>query len=493
MELNELEIPTVKLHIGHRELDSGSGGTFEQVNPVSNELQAIVPLAGHAEIHDAVDTAVAAFSAWRETDAETRRDLLLNLARLIQENADQFARMAALDGGIPTTFGRVHGEWACEWIKYYAGWCDKVDGQLHGTFTSRRELSYSAPEPYGVVGIINTWNGPLVSLGMKAAPALAAGNCIIVKPSELVPFASNLFAKVVKEAGFPDGVVSVLSGNAEAGEALVSHPEVELISFTGGPTAARKILTNCAEQMKPSIMELGGKSANLIFPDADIEAACERATANVFGILSGQGCALPTRLLVHTDVYDEVLERITNIAASYKVGDPFDPEVVIGPMINAAACDRVMGMLERVRELGNGNIVLGGNRCSGELAGQNFIEATIIADVDPESEIAQVEVFGPVLVVMKFHSEEEAVRLANNTKYGLAAHVESNDLKRCHVVADKLKTGSVFINGGQMIRPHNPFGGLGISGNGKEGGRAGIDEFLRYKAVVIGGESSHAT
>ncbi len=208
---------------------------------------------------------------------------------------------------------------------------------------------------------------------------------------------------------------------------------------------------------------------------------------NVFGILSGQGCALPTRLLVHSDVYDQVLEKIIDITKGYKVGDPFDPDVVIGPMINEAACDRVMGMLNRVREQGTGKIALGGHRCSGELAGKNLIEATVITDVDPDSEIAQIEVFGPVLVVMRFHDEEEAVRLANNTRYGLAAHVESNDLRRCHVLADKLKAGSVFINGGTMIRPHNPFGGLGISGFGKEGGRAGIDEFLRYKAVVVGG------
>lgn len=487
MELSQLQIPAVKLHIGHAELDSGSGGTFDHINPVSGAHQAAIPLAGSAEVNDAVEKATAAFAAWRETDAETRRSLLLKLSSLIQENADEFASMAALDGGTPTTFGRVHVEWACDWINYYAGWCDKIDGQLHGTFTSRRELSYSAPEPYGVVGIINTWNGPLVSLGMKAAPALAAGNCIIVKPSELVPFASDLFARTAKKAGFPDGVISVLTGNLEAGEALVNHEDVELVSFTGGPNAARSILASCAEQMKPSIMELGGKSANLIFPDADIDAACERATFNIFGILSGQGCSLPTRLLVHADVYDEVLEKIINITKNYKVGDPFDPEVVIGPMINTAACDRVMGMIDRVRTQDTGNIVLGGNRCGGELAGQNFIEATIITDVDPESEIAQIEVFGPVLVVMKFEDEEEAIRLANNTKYGLAAHVESNDLKRCHVLADKLKAGSVFINGGQMIRPHNPFGGLGISGFGKEGGRAGIDEFLRYKAVVIGG------
>ncbi len=486
MKLDQIQAPQVTLHIGHEQLNEGSGGKFDHFNPVSGEMQASIPLAGETEINSAVAKAVAAFPDWLSITPETRRDLLLKLAQLIHDNGEEFARMAALDGGIPLTWGREGVKWGCSWINYYAGWCDKLDGQLHGTFASRQELSYSAPEPYGVVGIINTWNGPLISLGMKVGAALAAGNCVIVKPSELVPFASNLFAELVKQAGFPDGVFSMLTGSIQAGEVLVSHPDVEMISFTGGPQTARKILASCSEQMKPSVMELGGKSANLIFPDADLDAACERATFNIFGINSGQGCSLPTRLLVHADIYDEVLEKIVNITKNFQVGDPFDPEVVIGPMINAAACERVMKMIDHAREQNAGTIILGGNRCGGELADKNFIEATIIADVDPDSEIAQIEVFGPVLVVMKFHDEDEAIRLANNTKYGLAAHIESNNLKRCHLLADKLKAGSVFINGGKMISPHNPFGGLGLSGFGKEGGRAGIDEFLRYKTVVIG-------
>lgn len=327
MKLDQIQAPQVTLHIGHEQLNEGSGGKFDHFNSVSGEMQASIPLAGETEINSAVAKAVAAFPDWLSITPETRRDLLLKLAQLIHDNGEEFARMAALDGGIPLTWGREGVKWGCSWINYYAGWCDKLDGQLHGTFASRQELSYSAPEPCGVVGIINTWNGPLISLGMKVGAALAAGNCVIVKSSELVPFASNLFAELVKQAGFPDGVFSMLTGSIQAGEVLVSHPDVEMISFTGGPQTARKILASCSEQMKPSVMELGGKSANLIFPDADLDAACERATFNIFGINSGQGCSLPTRLLVHADIYDEVLEKIANITKTFRWATPSIPRL----------------------------------------------------------------------------------------------------------------------------------------------------------------------
>jgi aldehyde dehydrogenase (NAD+) len=244
-------------------------------------------------------------------------------------------------------------------------------------------------------------------------------------------------------------------------------------------------MADCARQIKPSVMELGGKSASLMFPDADIDAACERAVLWSIGILAGQGCALPTRLLVHADIYDQVLDKLVAIAARYKVGDPFDPTVAVGPLINAAACERVMGMLDRVRESNSGRILMGGGRGTGELAGKNYIQPTIIADADPDAEIAQIEVFGPVLVVLKFKDEDDAVRIANNTPYGLAAYIQSNDLKRVLRVAERLKAGGVYANGAHQILPHTPFGGLGLSGFGKEGGRAGIDEFLRYKTVAI--------
>ena len=479
------DVPAVALHIGGDALDTGSGGTHDHVNPVSGKVQATIPLAGAAEIERAVAVADAAREAWRRTAPEIRRDILNKLADLMDFNRDAFAGMAALDGGTPLVAGERMTDTAVAWVRYYAGWCDKLSGELISTFDTRGEFAYTAPEPIGVVGIIITWNGPVISLAMKVAPALAAGNCVIVKPAEITPFAPELFMRLAREAGVPDGVLSIMPGTAAAGEALVRHPRVGLITFTGGPITARKIMSACAEAIKPSVMELGGKSASLMFPDCDLDAACQRAIFWTIGVLSGQGCALPTRLLVHADIYDAVLEKLTAIASQFKVGDPFEPGVMVGPLINAAAVERVTAMFDRVRESGSGRFVLGGNRCGGALAEGNFIEPTIIADADPDSEIAQVEIFGPALVVMKFQDEDEAVALANNSEYGLAAYIQSNDLKRVHRLAERLNAGGVYVNGAVQINPHTPFGGIGISGFGKEGGRAGIDEFLRYKTVAI--------
>ena len=483
--MDKANIEPVMLRIGSEDIASGSGGTYEHRNPVSGKVQAVVPLAGQAEMDLAVQKAADAFEGWRRTKPEARRDILYRLAQLIREHTEEFARLAALDGGTPLMLGMHGAMLAAEWTAYYAGWADKLEGHQLSTFDTRDEFAYTTPEPIGVVGVIITWNGPLISLGMKVGPALAAGNCVVVKPAEITPFAPDLFARLAREAGVPAGVLSIVPGGVEAGEALVRHPKVEKISFTGGPIAARKIMLACAEQLKPAVLELGGKSASILFPDADIDAACQRAVQWSIGILAGQGCALPTRLIAHESIYDEVLAKVIAITKAYKVGDPFDEGVAVGPLINAAACGRVIGMLDRVRSEKSGRIVLGGERSGGVLAGKNFIDPTIIADVDPASEIAQVEIFGPVLLVMKFSDEDEAVRLANATPYGLAAYIQSNDVKRVHRLAERLKAGGVYVNGATQIRPHTPFGGLGLSGFGKEGGRAGIDEFLRYKTVAI--------
>ena len=483
--MTTLTLPQVQLRIGHQDLATVSAGVHQHLHPVTQQVQAEIPMAGPAEIELAVDRANAAQDGWRNTAPEQRRDILNRFAQLINEHANAFAEAAAYDGGTTLNGALVGVGLAVGWTKYYAGWCDKLDGQLLSTFGNRGTFAYTVPEPIGIIGIIITWNGPLISLAMKVTPALAAGNCVIVKPAEITPFAPDLYARLAREAGVPDGVLSILPGGIEAGEALVNHPQVEKISFTGGPIAAKRIMANCAEHLKPSVMELGGKSASLLFPDADIDAACQRAVQWTIGVLAGQGCALPTRLLVHADIYEEVLDKLVSIASHYKVGDPFEAGVLVGPVINAAACTRILGMLERVRSEGKARILMGGGRCGGDLAEKNYIEPTIIADADPDSEIAQVEIFGPVLVVIKFADEDEAVRIANNTPYGLAAYIQSNDLKRVHRLAERLKAGGVYVNGAHQIQPHTPFGGLGLSGFGKEGGRAGIDEFLRYKTVAI--------
>lgn len=486
-------VPTVHLYLGHETRRTGSGGSHSHLHPVTQQVQADIPLAGADEVNEAVRRAEAVRDSWRRTRPEVRRDILNRLADLMESRKTDLARMAALDGGTPLFAGERGVGTAVGWTRYYAGWCDKLTGELMSTFDTRGEFSYTVPEPIGIVGIIITWNGPLISLAMKVSAALAAGNCVICKPAEITPFAPELFAQLCREAGVPDGVLSILPGSGEAGEAIVRHKKIRKISFTGGPITARRILEACAQEIKPSVMELGGKSASLVFPDCDLQKAAERAAFWTVGCLAGQGCALPTRQLVHADVHDEFVERLKAIIGGYKVGDPMEPGVMVGPVINKAAVERIVGMFDRVRADGAGEFVMGGRRCGGALADGNFIEPTIIADANPNHEIAQVEIFGPAVVVMKFRDEDEAVALANNSEYGLAAYIQSNDLQRVHRLAERLHAGGVYVNGAFQINPHTPFGGVGISGFGKEGGRAGIDEFLHYKTVSVGVGAGIAT
>lgn len=477
----------IHLHIGGEPRATGSGGTHEHLNCFSQKPQAQVPLAGAAEIDEAVALAVAAQEGWRRTAPERRRDILLRLADLIEAHREAFIEAGCLDNGFtrPAASGSV--DIAVSWTRYYAGWCDKLGGELTSTLDTRGEFGFTMPEPIGIVGIIITWNGPLVSLAMKVVPALAAGNCVVCKPAELNAFAPEIFARLCKEAGVPDGVLSILHGTGDAGEAIIRHRKIRKVSFTGGPITARKILTACAEQIKPSVMELGGKSANIVFPDCDLDRAAAISVGSVFYFGAGQGCALPTRALVHADIYDAFVAKVKALMETLRCGDPADPATTIGPVINTAAAVRIEGMFDRARRDGAATFLLGGRRAGGDLEGLNFVEPTLIVDADPAHEISQVEIFGPALIIAKFHDEDEAVELANNTEYGLAAFIQSNSVERALRLSERLFAGSVYVNSGVQISVQTPFGGIGISGFGKEGGRAGIDEFVHYKAVTVKG------
>jgi aldehyde dehydrogenase (NAD+) len=475
----------IHLHIGGEARDSGSGGTHEHLNPYTQKVQAIVPLAGEAEVNEAVEKALAVQESWRRTPPETRRDIINRLADLIEAHREDFVVAARLDNGHTRTAGNITVDFVTQWARYYAGWCDKLGGEMIGTMDTRGEFSYTVPEPIGIVGIIITWNGPLISMGMKVIPALAAGNCVICKPAELNAYVPELFARLCKEAGVPDGVLSSIHGGGEAGEAIIRHKKIRKISFTGGPITARKILHACAEQIKPTVMELGGKSANIVFPDCNLDAAAALSVFGVFFFGAGQGCALPTRALVHADIYDAFLEKVKGLMGTLTTGDPADPSTIVGPVMNKAAADRITGMFDRAKKDGAATFLMGGSRCGGALTGLNFIEPTLIVDADPDHEISQVEIFGPALIVTKFHDEDEAVAIANNSEYGLAAYIQSSNVERVLSLSERLFAGGVYVNGGSQINAHTPFGGVGISGFGKEGGRAGLDEFLHYKTVTI--------
>jgi aldehyde dehydrogenase (NAD+) len=476
--------PAVHLRIGPERRASGSGGMHQHINPVTGQADAEIPLAGVDEVDEAVRAAHTAFADWRATRPADRRRLLLRLADLLEGNAPEFARRGTLDNGTPIMVSGGFVPTSAEWTRYYAGWADKISSDLTAFHTKDGEIGYTLAQPYGVIGVIITWNGPLISLAMKIPAALAAGNTVVVKPSELTPFSGELFADLVEEAGFPPGVVNILPGAPKAGAALVEHPLVKKVTFTGGPDTARKILHGCADSMKPACLELGGKSANIVFDDADLDTACSHGTFMSLAVLSGQGCALPTRMLVHEPIYDAVVGRVAEIAKAINVGDPFDPSTVSGPVVSKAALDRIMGMIERAKVAG-ARLVTGGARLEGALADGYFIEPTVFADVDPASELAQQEVFGPVLAITPFADEDQAIAIANGTPYGLSAYIQTSDLRRAHRIADELVTGEVLVNGAINLAVHRPFGGVGLSGFGKEGGRAGLEEFLQVKSVAM--------
>ena len=475
---------TARLRIGDRALDHGTGGIYRHRNPATGEDQVAVPLGGPAEIDEAVRAAADAFEAWRRWDPARRREALLRLSMLIADHEREFIEIAALENGTPVRSGSRLGEIARDWIGYYAGWADKIDGSVSRSFLSGGEFTYAQPEPYGVIGVIITWNVPLISLAMKAVPALAAGNTIVIKPSEFTPFTPDLFTRLCHEAGIPHGVVNCVPGSAEAGARLVEHPVVQKITFTGGPATARAILAACAAALKPAVMELGGKSASIVFADADLDVAAQNTVYLGLGALSGQGCLIGSRVLVHRSVHDALLAKLVGAAQQLTIGDPRDPATRFGPVISAAASDRILGVVERAAAAG-GTIVLGGTKLGGELAAGNYVAPTIVTDVAPDAEIAQTELFGPVLAVIAFDDEEEAVRIANGTRFGLAAYVHSRDVTRVLHLVDRLEAGSVYVNGARTVPAHTPFGGRGDSGFGREGGRQGIDEFIRPKTVSI--------
>lgn len=476
-------LPKSRLIIGGEDRTSGSGGVFEHINPSTGLVQGQIPLAGPDEIDEAVAAAQSAFEVWNKMRAGQRRALLFRFADLIRDHLDDMARIAPLETGMPYLNFRKFGRVIEEWTSYYAGWADKISGGVDA-FGLGEHFEYSVPEPYGVVGHVITWNAPAGSLAMKIPACLAAGNAVVIKPSELSPWSAVLWAELGREAGLPNGLINVVTGPVEAGQALVKHPGIGKVSFTGGPSTAQSIMRDAAENLTPLVFELGGKGPNLFFADADMETAVRHSAWTPMGN-SGQGCAHPTRLLIEARVYDTVVEKISQSLQAMKVGDPLDPFTTHGPVITGQARDRILATIDEARTRGWGQLVTGGRRI-GEVG--NFIEPTLFADVDNKSPLGQQEVFGPVLVAMPFSSEDEAVELANDSQFGLTAWLQSRDIDRIHRLIPRLRAGTVMVNAGvnTVACCNSPFGGLGLSGFGREGGRAGLYEFLRLKGVSIG-------
>jgi aldehyde dehydrogenase (NAD+) len=473
------------LLIGADWVDRTSAGSVQHINAATGRVQAKVALAGADEVDAAVTAAGEAWPAWRDMPCSQRRRILARIEQAIEDHTEELTRITVLEMGAAWRFAQLNPGVAANWFGYYSGWADKIESRVIPPAPAVG-FNYTLAEPYGVVGIITAWNGPLISVGMKVAPALAAGNCVVLKPSELAPFSSLRFAELALEAGLPPGVLNVVPGGPQAGDSIVRDPRVGKVSFTGGVETARKIMTAATETVKPLTLELGGKSANIFMADADLDTSLPVAAMMSVMVLAGQGCGCGSRLLVADEIHDEVVERLKAILDASPIGDPLDPATVIGPVVNAAACDRILGIIQRAQDEGSGTLAHGGSRLGGPLADGFFLEPTVFTDVPPTSSLAQNEVFGPVLSVMRFSDADEAIRLANSTSYGLAAYINSRDLNTVHTMARRLEAGTVWVNGFSGLPPGTPFGGYKQSGYGREGGEAGIHEFLQTKNVFIG-------
>ncbi len=461
----------------------GGAGTYAHHNPTTGAVQAPVPLAGIDDVGNAVQAARAALPVWRAMAMHERMAALHRLAGLLSSRRGEAGAINALDNGTPIS-AIDSGAYAAGFVRYYAGWVDKLDGEvvpLHGG----DGFDYVVPEPYGVIGAIVPWNGPMMGMGQKCGPALAAGNTVVAKPPEIAPFGAIAFAELALEAGLPPGVVNVVPGGAVAGDALVRHPGVDKVSFTGGTATARLVMAAAAETLTPLSLELGGKSANVIFPDADLATAVSVSGFLGATLLSGQGCALPTRLYVHDDVYEEVVGRLVAQIESVPVGDPLDRRTLMGPVVTDTACNRILAVVAQATADGSGTLLTGGHRLGGDLAGGYFVAPTVFGDVDHDSDLARNEIFGPVLSVLRFVEEDEVLAKVNDSDYGLGAYLHTRDVSRALRMAAAFEVGSVTVNGFPGGTPNAPFGGYKQSGFGREGGRAGLDEMVRRKNVFI--------
>ncbi|SEP06967.1 aldehyde dehydrogenase family protein [Trujillonella endophytica] len=470
--------------IGEDSITDASGGTFDHVFPGTGKVNAVIPMAGEEEVDRAVRSAAAAQREWAAMPVGQRRDLLLALATAVRAAADELGELNVHDYGVPVSMASGTAGLLASFLEYYAGWIDKATGQTAPT-THNADVNMIDREPYGVVGVIVPWNGPLVGIGMAVAPALAAGNAVVIKPPELAPMAPIRFGELCREVGLPPGLVNVVPGGPAAGEALVRHRGIGKIHFTGSGAIARQIAIAAADTLKPLSLELGGKSANVVFADADLDAAVMIAAFMGPITQSGQSCACGSRILVERPIYEEFLERLVQAVAHVPVGDPLDPSTVMGPVISQAATDRILGAIGGAVASGTGRLLTGGNRLGGALAGGYYIEPTVFADVPNASPLAQVETFGPVVSVMPFDTEDEAVAIANDSDFGLVAYAHTREFARAHRVARRLESGSVWVNTYSDIQPSGPYGGYKQSGYGRLGGIEGLHEFTQVKNIRI--------
>ncbi|MDE1852624.1 MAG: aldehyde dehydrogenase [Thaumarchaeota archaeon] len=478
------EIKRYGLYVGGKWVDAEPGRLIPVVNPYTGEVWAEIAEASAAQVNMAVTAARRAFDdpGWRQMKPSWRGRLMWKFGEMLEKNADELARLETMCNGKVIRETRAQMGSFSSWFYYFGGLADKIQGEvvpveMEGIFT------YTLREPLGVVAVVAPWNSPLLISVYSLAPAIAAGNTVVLKPSSFAPVSVLRFASLFEEAGFPPGVVNVVTGSGStAGDALVGHPVVAKVAFTGGTSSGKSVASRAADHLVPTTLELGGKSPNIVFDDADLAHAVDGIVAGIFSA-AGQSCVAGSRALVQEGVYEDVVSRLVDRTSRLKLGDPLDEETEVGPLASKDQLTKVSSYIELGKK--EGVLLWGGGRPESPALRRGFFVQPTVFKTDNRSRIAREEVFGPVLSLITFQNEDEAVQIANDTEFGLAAGIWTRDLGRAHRVARALQAGTVWINTYRTISYSVPFGGYKQSGYGRENGMDAMREFLQTKSVWV--------